>query len=142
MRFGQYSTERCTVADPELCWCSAERQPNGVRQLCGGSQSAHRRAVRIQYGRLCEAHGTGSNVSFALNTLILIKILYFKIVLFSPDTASFVQKVEREREARDRGEVKDNRGFLAKYWMYIVPVVILVFLTSAAGPDGAQGAAR
>lgn len=29
-----------------------------------------------------------------------------------PDTASFIQKLERERE---RGEVRDNRGFFAKY---------------------------
>lgn len=50
--------------------------------------------------------------------------------------------MERDREARDRGEVKDNRGFLAKYWMYIVPVVILVFLTSAGAPEAAAGAAR
>lgn len=71
----------------------------------------------------------------------LLKKIVF--ICLSPDTASFVQKAEREREARDRGEVKDNRGFLAKYWMYIVPVVILVFLTSAAGPEGAPaGAAR
>lgn len=32
-----------------------------------------------------------------------------------PDTAGFIQKVEREREARERGEVRDNRGFFAKY---------------------------
>lgn len=32
-----------------------------------------------------------------------------------PDTASFIQKMEREREARERGETKDNRGFFAKY---------------------------
>lgn len=32
-----------------------------------------------------------------------------------PDTASFIQKIEREREARERGENKDNRGFFAKY---------------------------
>lgn len=32
-----------------------------------------------------------------------------------PDTASFIQKLEREREARERGETKDNRGFFAKY---------------------------
>ena len=60
---------------------------------------------------------------------------------FSPDTASFIQKVERERDARERGEVKDNRGFFAKYWMYIVPVVILVFISSAGNPEGG-GAAR
>ena len=34
---------------------------------------------------------------------------------FSPDTASYVQKLEREKEAKERGEVKDNRSFLAKY---------------------------
>lgn len=32
-----------------------------------------------------------------------------------PDTGSFIQKFEREREARERGEVRDNRGFFAKY---------------------------
>jgi len=55
-----------------------------------------------------------------------------------PDTASFIQKMEREREARDRGEVKDNRGFFAKYWIYIVPVAILLLL-SGASPDANAG---
>lgn len=32
-----------------------------------------------------------------------------------PDTATFVQKIEREREAKERGETKDNRSFFAKY---------------------------
>lgn len=32
-----------------------------------------------------------------------------------PDTATYIQKLEREREARERGETKDNRSFLAKY---------------------------
>lgn len=52
-----------------------------------------------------------------------------------PDTASFIQKLEREREARERGETKDNRGFFAKYWMYIVPVVILVLISGATNPE-------
>lgn len=47
--------------------------------------------------------------------------------------------MEREREAHDRGEVKDTRGFLAKYWMYIVPVVILALLTGGANPEAASG---
>ncbi|XP_017042448.1 ER membrane protein complex subunit 10 [Drosophila ficusphila] len=55
-----------------------------------------------------------------------------------PDTAGFIQKVEREREARERGEVRDNRGFFAKYWMYIVPVVLLVFISSATNQEGAK----
>lgn len=66
------------------------------------------------------------------------------IFTFSPDTATFIQKIEREREARDRGEVKDNRGFFAKYWMYIVPVAILVLVSGVTSPEGggAGGAAR
>lgn len=61
-------------------------------------------------------------------------------ILFSPDTASFIQKLEREREARDHGEVKDHRGFFAKYWMYIVPVAILVLVSGATSPEqGASG---
>lgn len=32
-----------------------------------------------------------------------------------PDTATYIQKLEREREARERGETKDNRSFFAKY---------------------------
>lgn len=55
-----------------------------------------------------------------------------------PDTGSFIQKFEREREARERGEVRDNRGFFAKYWMYIVPVVLLVFISGATNQDAAK----
>lgn len=79
-----------------------------------------------------------------------------------PDTASFIQRMERE--AAERSESKDNRGFFAKYvcwkcsqclqyslyrsyalicfslfslfqWMYIVPVALLVFISGASGPD-------
>ncbi|KAF5294631.1 hypothetical protein FQA39_LY02763 [Lamprigera yunnana] len=41
----------------------------------------------------------------------------------APDTATYIQKLEREREAKERGDVKDNRSFLAKY------VSILYFIT-------------
>lgn len=57
-----------------------------------------------------------------------------------PDTASYIQKLEREREAREKGEVKDNRSFLAKYWMYIVPVAIFVMISGATNPEPAQAA--
>ncbi|KAG8224808.1 hypothetical protein J437_LFUL002254 [Ladona fulva] len=59
-----------------------------------------------------------------------------------PDTATYIQKIEREKEARERGETKDNRSFLAKYWMYIVPVVIFVLLTGAVNPEGNPGGGR
>ncbi|XP_044728741.1 ER membrane protein complex subunit 10 [Chrysoperla carnea] len=56
-----------------------------------------------------------------------------------PDTASYIQKMEKEREARERGESKDTRSFLAKYWMYIVPVALFIIISSAANPEGAAG---
>jgi len=31
-----------------------------------------------------------------------------------PDTASFIQKMEQDKLAKQRGETKDNRSFLAK----------------------------
>uniref|UniRef100_A0A1B0AR95 ER membrane protein complex subunit 10 n=1 Tax=Glossina palpalis gambiensis TaxID=67801 RepID=A0A1B0AR95_9MUSC len=52
-----------------------------------------------------------------------------------PDTAGYIQKLEREREARQRGETKDTRGFFAKYWMYIVPIVLLMFISGASNPE-------
>ncbi|EFN80346.1 ER membrane protein complex subunit 10 [Harpegnathos saltator] len=57
-----------------------------------------------------------------------------------PDTATYIQKLEREREARERGETKDNRSFLAKYWLYIVPALIFLLLSSATNPEAGAGA--
>ncbi|CAH2063353.1 unnamed protein product, partial [Iphiclides podalirius] len=59
-----------------------------------------------------------------------------------PDTASYIQKLEREREAREKGELKDNRSFLAKYWMYIVPIAIFVMLSGATNPETPAQPAR
>ncbi|KAJ8724972.1 hypothetical protein PYW07_015930 [Mythimna separata] len=57
-----------------------------------------------------------------------------------PDTATYIQKLEREREAREKGDVKDNKSFLAKYWMYIVPIAIFVMISGASNPEpAAQG---
>lgn len=56
-----------------------------------------------------------------------------------PDTLSYIQKMEREKEAREKGGPKDNRSFFAKYWMYLVPLVIF-FAVSGAGSNEAQNA--
>lgn len=47
----------------------------------------------------------------SFNTDVLIKHTELAPVC---DTASFIQKVEREREAREKGG-NENKGFLAKY---------------------------
>lgn len=86
------------------------------------------------------------------------------ILSYRPDTAGYIQKMEREREAREKGDFKDNRSFLAKYvsnirnnqinfrviivinvfiilqWMYIIPVAIFLLISGAANPD--QGGGR
>lgn len=45
-----------------------------------------------------------------------------------PDTATYIQKLEREREARERGDAKDNRSFLARYVSYLFRIIIIFFL--------------
>jgi len=60
-----------------------------------------------------------------------------------PDTAPYLEKIEREKLAKERGDTGvDNRSFLAKYWMYIVPVLILVLLSGASNPEGGDGGGR
>ena len=53
----------------------------------------------------------------------------------APDTAAFIQRMEENKRKEEKGEVKDNRSFLAKYWMYIVPVVLFMALNGAAAPQ-------
>ncbi|XP_031838363.1 ER membrane protein complex subunit 10 [Nomia melanderi] len=54
-----------------------------------------------------------------------------------PDTATYIQKLEREREARERGEAKDNRPYLSRYWMYIFLAFIFIVLSAATNPEAA-----
>lgn len=60
------------------------------------------------------------------------------------DTQSFIQKLEREKEMREKGGESDNRSFLQKYWMYLVPAVILLLVSGITNPEaqGGAGAAR
>ncbi|XP_053201632.1 ER membrane protein complex subunit 10-like [Panonychus citri] len=58
-----------------------------------------------------------------------------------PDTMSYIKRMEQEKNEKIRGDKSDNRSFFAKYWMYIVPVVIFVLISNLANPEE-QGAAR
>jgi len=71
-----------------------------------------------------------------LNTVVLVQQMENGPV---PDTASYIQRIEQEKIQKERGETKDNRSFIAKYWMYIVPVVVLMLISSAANPEGGGG---
>uniref|UniRef100_A0A6G1S7Y6 ER membrane protein complex subunit 10 n=1 Tax=Aceria tosichella TaxID=561515 RepID=A0A6G1S7Y6_9ACAR len=53
-----------------------------------------------------------------------------------PDTATYIKRLEEERQNKMKEGKEDNRSFLAKYWIYIVPGVIILMMLG--GPD--QGA--
>jgi len=54
----------------------------------------------------------------------------------SPDTASFIQRIEEDKLAKQRGDTKDNRSFFAKYWMYIIPFVLVLVMSGGGGDTG------
>ncbi|XP_072047595.1 ER membrane protein complex subunit 10-like [Amphiura filiformis] len=56
-----------------------------------------------------------------------------------PDTQAFVQKLEEEKIAKAKGNTTDNRSFFAKYWMYIVPIMLFVMLSSGGEQRGGGG---
>ena len=49
--------------------------------------------------------------------------------------APVMKSHHQDKLAKERGETKDNRSFLATYWMYIIPVV-LVLAMSGGGAEG------
>ena len=53
----------------------------------------------------------------------------------TPDTASYLDKLEAEKRERLMNP-PDNRGFLQKYWMYILPAVLILFMNSQANQGG------
>uniref|UniRef100_A0A1L8DUV6 ER membrane protein complex subunit 10 n=4 Tax=Nyssomyia neivai TaxID=330878 RepID=A0A1L8DUV6_9DIPT len=123
------STKACLLLKNFLLdnlWVSLDHLGSiiGIHQVVAGSQTC--------------TDGEQLNAEFASEFTTGVFVKHSELAPI-PDTASFIQKLEREREARERGDVKDNRGFFAKYWMYIVPVVILLLLSGATNPDAAGG---
>uniref|UniRef100_A0A0M3I714 ER membrane protein complex subunit 10 n=1 Tax=Ascaris lumbricoides TaxID=6252 RepID=A0A0M3I714_ASCLU len=78
----------------------------------------------------CVTHEIRSNAtlrgSVALNTVGELPI---------PDTMSYIQKMEKERLARQHGAQQDNRSFLQKYWMYIAAGFIFILISNAAAGE-------
>ena len=56
-----------------------------------------------------------------------------------PDTETYLDKVKKEMEQKEKSAQGGNESFLSKYWIYIVPVVIIMFLMNLANPEGAGG---
>ncbi|VDO95231.1 unnamed protein product [Soboliphyme baturini] len=50
----------------------------------------------------------------------------------------YLQKLEKAKLEKERGEHGDNRSFFSKYWMYILPFVVFMLITSAMNPETRQ----
>jgi hypothetical protein len=59
----------------------------------------------------------------------------------SPETDAYLEKVKKELEQKEKGAQGDNQSFFSKYWIYIVPVVVIMFLSNLVNPEGGPGAA-
>lgn len=54
----------------------------------------------------------------------------------SPDTATYIKRLEEERSNKAKEGKEDNRSFFAKYWVYIVPAIIILMIFSGPGEQG------
>lgn len=71
-----------------------------------------------------------NNLSREFNTTIIVQS---GAVGPSPDTATYIKRLEEERLSKQRDGKPDDRSFFAKYWIYIVPAVIILMMFS--GPE-------
>lgn len=81
----------------------------------------------------CTNPPSGEPLSSKFNTTVLIEPSPLGP---QPDTATYIKRLEEERQNKMKEGKEDNRSFLAKYWIYIVPGVIILMMLG--GPD--QGA--
>lgn len=52
----------------------------------------------------------------------------------APNTAGFLEKLKEEKLQKEKAD-KEPKSFFAKYWMYIVPVVVFMLMSNAAQPQ-------
>lgn len=55
-----------------------------------------------------------------------------------PDTATYIKRLEEERQNKMREGKEDNRSFFAKYWIYIVPAVIILMMFSGPADQASR----
>ncbi|XP_052065214.1 ER membrane protein complex subunit 10-like [Mytilus californianus] len=59
-----------------------------------------------------------------------------------PDTQTYIEKLKKEEMEKKKGQQSDNRSFFAKYWMYIVPFVLVMMLAGNTDQNAQGGGGR
>lgn len=59
-----------------------------------------------------------------------------------PDTETYLTKLRKETEVKEKGAAGDNQSFLQKYWIYIVPFLVIMFLMNLVNPEGGAPGGR
>ncbi|RNA35474.1 ER membrane complex subunit 10 [Brachionus plicatilis] len=54
-----------------------------------------------------------------------------------PDTETHLEKIRLEKEQKEKGSQSENQSFFSKYWMYIVPFFVIMFLANIVNPEAA-----
>lgn len=81
------------------------------------------------------SEGELENLPRKFNTSILVES---GSVAPIPDTATYIKRLEEERQNKLKEGKEDNRSFFAKYWIYIVPAVIILMVFSGPGEQGGR----
>ncbi|XP_018013955.1 ER membrane protein complex subunit 10 [Hyalella azteca] len=94
------------------------------------SQSLVGASLYSPEGRLC--HSDVSRSIKGYNSTVSVRTPVPGTV---PDTATYIQRIEMAN--KEKAENKDNRSFFAKYWIYIIPAVLLL-MVSGGGQEGGR----
>ena len=71
-----------------------------------------------------------------LNSLVVYAYIQNIKTALGPDTETYLEKIKKEVEQKEKGAQADNQSFLSKYWIYIVPFMIIMFLMNIMNPEG------
>ena len=79
--------------------------------------------------RACSTDTHYSNVPTVFNSSVIVQQ---QVAGAMPDVQTYQKKIDDDKSRENGKGGKDNRSFLAKYWMYILPVFLILMLSSQA----------